>query len=338
MLARDIIDQQANAIQFCVTRHEKENAVVEKWEEISGLFKKRVSPHYKQLIRPQGLAKTSNECRLPDWNIIMRLPIKSTSNIEVLWPPLSLSLACKAVGLDHELFSSLRAQGVNSLYHPVTGDIMPLLQVENITPRCRAYALAPSLDESHRSLFTGSLLPIAVIPSRRCRTEEIQELKKMCITTPNEEPANADLKDRFQPADGFNSDIRSTSLLLRALDSGSFFGAEKSTRGQMCSPDILRATLLSNTVDNRQLKEEYCKISVLYSIYENLQRIRARTAAFDIPSQAGPLTKWDNFILHRVQNLKHLSNMNSINTIVAAKKEFDEFLQELNIYLSLIHI
>ncbi|SCV05084.1 LANO_0G18118g1_1 [Lachancea nothofagi CBS 11611] len=330
------VSQGNSQLQFVLPGDGKaEGWKVKDWEMVTGLFKNSVAPLYKfakysgeKGVYLRNTLKLDNDQKA--WDTILRLRSSNGQYLEVLWPSLKYSLACRAIGVNHDAFEPFRGQSVS---HPLTGDAMPIREFKSgSSNRQIATALAPQLDGTHVRAFSGPLLSSAVIPSRLCNETEIQNLQEFCTNGIRSiEPAYNSMLEK-KTAQGFVSDIKNTSRLLRALTSGTFFNTGNTMKSQMCTADIIRATVFSNNITEQQLKEEYCKISVLYSVFENLRRVNIRVGAPANVNDQVTLTPWDVQILFSLQKLNKAGNCTDIDAVVQDKRRFDEFLASLNIY------
>ncbi|CUS20876.1 LAQU0S02e00386g1_1 [Lachancea quebecensis] len=346
-LIQDICEDEPKLLRLCVPELTSGSEVVENWDEISGLFKNLVGRQYKTDSELQGstsykhvTVRKSGNARTT-WGVRLNLSLSSegdlTEAMEVLWPPLEFSYCCRAVGTTHETITKMQQKGVKALLHPLTGDELPVLELDSLPPNASAVALVPSLEESDRKYFEGPLLAYSIIPSRLCSKAETLKLESLCVNQGIVKRPAAFGAIEPIVADGFKSDIRRVSRLFKALSSGSLFNPGLSTRSQMCSPDILRATIMSNRINDDQLKEEYCKIAVLYNVYENAQRLQKRLKHERKIAPGMHLSLWDELILHRLEELNKVSMKEDLNAMVRGKIEFDEFLADLNLYNTIIN-
>lgn len=347
LLIQDIREDKPKQLQLCVPELTSGSHMVEDWEEVSGLFKNSVCREYKTNgdLKGPAFCEYATERvygnNRANWKTRLNFPLKNEGDpaetIEILWPPLEFSFCCRAIGTSHGTITKLQQKGVNVFRHPLTGDKLPILEIDSLPLNASAIALAPALEGSDSKYFKGALLAYSIIPSRLCSEAEICQLKSLCVDT--ESMRRPSVVEAISPkvADGFKSDIRSVSRLLRALSSGSLFNPGLSTRSQMCSPDILRATVMSNRICDSQLKEEYCKATVLYNLYENAQRIQKRLISENKLTHEVYLSLWDELILLRLEELNKLTLVEDLNTMIRGKTKFDEFLLDLNLYNTIVN-
>ncbi|SCU78609.1 LAFA_0A07514g1_1 [Lachancea sp. 'fantastica'] len=328
VLWEDTVQRQAVELRFEVRdAHRYQSQSINDWVTIRKFFKNRIAPVYSSTETKGTYMKDGKDGK--NWDRFLKLTTSEGEHFEVLWPPFEFSLACRAIGVtDSESYDKLRHQ---TTHHPVTGDALPFLKIpDNSDVKANFIALAPQLDWPRCKPVANSLGAAAVIPSRCCNSAEILKVKMCCVNQDYVETKKNRLIP-LRPAEGFKSDLKSTSRVFKALETGSFFSSG-SMKKSMCSADILRATVLSNNITEYQLKAEYCKISVLYSIFENMQRLRRRLRNVELDSKALNLTSWDAQILADLEELNEGYSDRDINNLVKAKGYFDSFLARLNTY------
>ncbi|CEP65074.1 Cbp2p LALA0_S21e00254g [Lachancea lanzarotensis] len=326
VLWEDIVQKQPVELQFELPHaHHLQGQAINNWASIRSFFKNRIASVYSK-PEAEGIYLKDDM----KWDRILKITTSQGAHIEVLWPPLESSLACRAIGVfDSEMYDKFKH---HTVAHPVTGENLRILKIPTASGvNTNFVALAPQLDRSKCEPVAHLLGAAAVIPSRRCSSVEIEKVKKLCVNEDHVEMSKKTRHISFIPAEGFESDLKSTSRIFRALETGSFFISESMKRS-MCSADILRATILSNSITEKQLKAEYCKISVLYSIFENFRRIQRRLRNDEVGSKSLPLMPWDVNILKDLHELNESYLDKDVNELVKGKGRFDNFLSRLNTY------
>ncbi|SCU89921.1 LADA_0F00584g1_1 [Lachancea dasiensis] len=333
VLWKDVILRVPSRIQFVLRAHgnRSQDCDLQQLPVMQSLFKNSIKPRY-ELSESRGRRGAYLEDS-QGWDDVLRLQTSNHMHIDILWPALKLSLACRAVEVPSETYKQLQNQ---SVYHPVTGDAMPIFESQSGSNQ--AIALTPQLNAAHAKLFPSDLLASVVIPSRVCNNAELRALQKLCVSPTGSHVTTQKQTPRpFKTADGFETEIRSTSRFFRALESGSFRPNTRIMKRRMCTTDVLRAVVLSNSITEQQLKEEYCKVSIVYCIYENLRRIKNRINDIEPSGAPTALTPWDSQILRDINELNENWDTTSIQSLVNSKDLLDAFLVRLNIYNVMIN-
>ncbi|SCU77345.1 LAME_0A00782g1_1 [Lachancea meyersii CBS 8951] len=334
VLCKDIAGNKGSELRFVLLNTKKSrDREIKNLTSHRNLFKNRIASTYTFPNSPNENGVYLNDSQ--EWNITLRLPTSDNTHIQVLWPSMELSLACRAIGVcDRDIYNEFQDKTV---CHPVTGDPMPICFIPTGIPTKAPFtALAPQLNSSVCEPAVRELLPLAVIPSRRCTTKEVKKVREFCVDRTFLENSERTHPMILSSAKGFKSDLKRTSQLLKALESGSFFSTG-SLKKRMCTTDILRATVLSNNITEEQLKAEYCKISILYSIFENLRRIKIRVENIEAGTGQQSLTSWDIQILKDLRELNQCRIDSNVDDLIKSKDRFDEFLSRLNTFNVIIN-
>ncbi|SCU89357.1 LAMI_0D13278g1_1 [Lachancea mirantina] len=255
-------------------------------------------------------------------------------NISALWPSLDLSMGCRGIALS----KTPQSENLSKVIHPITLQELPVFFAFDSQCTTGALSLFPSMVKEHAKYFERDLFTETVFPTRRCTAHEMATMLSIASNLQKGTPAK--MSDYLTVSDlstkASNSLIhtpRTVSQLLGALDKGSFRKtAPEGQRGKMCSTDILRGSVISNKVTDVGIKEEYCKISILYSIFRNSRRMAIRFQEVKAAEDANEFLAWDKAILEKLSELNGLAEPQSSDDMVVLKYKFDSFMKALNSY------
>ncbi|SCW00903.1 LAFE_0D00672g1_1 [Lachancea fermentati] len=320
-------------------------AEIENWDVLSSLFKNRLDRYYgpydEDFEKLYGDTIDFEASRLwcvndaPYREISLSAKSDSGDNVElrIYWPPLQYSVGCRGLGASSSKCKELACKGISQLQNPVTGENMPILEFDHVPEGFDAIGLLPSKFQRHAKLFKTHSVAQAVLPFRSCTRSEMKHLETLSKDKLKHRAiSKSGVKNLGHDQDTFKSTVSTMATLLGALKSGSLKTKKENNRGQMCSTDILRATILSGNITDSQLREEYAKISILYCIFQHLRRLTFNSKPSNELSDNAVFKPWDTTIIRELLALNDLQKPGSVDEMFEVKGKFDSFLKKLHVY------
>lgn len=331
-------------------RNQGKNQEISSWGQNSLLFKNPLSPRY-------GLP-------LSKLNIHQDFVMKNTIMLEsengeekldrILWPPAVFSNSCRGIGIPSETYRQYREKyGTNEkiprLANPLPGNAsLTLYPVDFVPHDLQAVGLFPSYVEAHKNVFKGIDLYGAIIKSRLCTESEVKLIAQR-ITTGEKSASctlDVDCDDRnvHDPRGNENLQVQAgldnlSKWMNVSQDYKLFWSTRNATNGDIPA-DILRCLFLTRDITVNQMKEEFCKHYILFSILSQAWRIDRKFPQKNLDPPGSslkvPWKSWDLYIWQRFQEINAIPVPNTVDEFSDAKLQFDHFLSEFFSYYTLI--
>lgn len=272
----------------------------------------------------------------------------------ILWPPVVFSNSCRGIGVPSETYRQYSEKygtddKIPKLVHPLSGNpSLKLYPVDFVPHDFQAVGLFPSYAETHKKVFKGIDLFGALIKSRLCSESEIRLINQR-ITT-KEKPASftsvADLKgvdvDGHHGNDNLQveTDLENLNKWMNISKDYAPFWCTKNMPNKDIPADILRCLFLTRDITISQMKEEFCKHYILFSIFSQAWRIDRKFPQKNLnPPESSlkvPWKSWDLYICQRSQEISAIPIPNTVDEFSDVKLQFDHFLSEFFSYYALI--
>ncbi|CAR29391.1 hypothetical protein ZYGR_0AD00730 [Zygosaccharomyces rouxii] len=322
------------------------------WKYSSLLFKNALNPKYGLPLSKLN----AHEDFLMNKTILLESESGEEKLDRILWPSAVFSHSCRGIGIPTETYRQYREKygtddKIPKLVNPLPGDpFLKLYPVDFVPSDFQAVGLFPNYVETHKNVFKGFDLFGALVKSRLCTESEIKLINQRVIT--KEKPSSytpssdIDLKgvDVQDHRDSNNLQVETNLNNLNkwtkvSKDYQSFWSA-RGIPNKIIPADILRCLFLTKDITISQMKEEFCKHYILFSIFSQAWRIdrkfNNKDPNFSESSLDVPWRPWDLYILKRSQEISAIPIPTTLEEFSDVKLQFDQFLSEFFSYYALI--
>lgn len=325
---------------------------ISNWKQNSLLFKNPLSPRY-------GLPLSKLNAH-QEFSMNQTIQLESRDGRErldyVLWPSGIFSNSCRGIGIPREVYLQYEEKyskdELPKLISPVNTDsLLKLFPVDFVPKDCQAVGLFPQYVGVHKDVFKGIDLFGALVKSRSCTDAEIMSVnrhvtKKYPRPSAVSSPSDIDLEGvDVQGRHGDNDLQVQTNLenlskwMNFSKEYNSFWGA-RNIPDRSIPADILRCIFLTRDITVSQMKEEFCKHYILFSIFSQAWRLdrRFQNKSLFISESFShlPWKPWDIYIWQRSKELSAIPAPNTTEEFTNMKLRFDQFLSEFFSYYALI--
>lgn len=329
---------------FAKVQKAKTPPVISSWQNLAPIFIHPLDPLYDE--EKQNGIKVKNAHVPFEFKQTIRLFSKDTKRelSRVCWPDAIFSYSCNGIGVSSETYKELMDEEGTGDSKPqfmnVSNDApLKIFEVDFVPKDCDAIGLFPAFEVSHRALFTGLDLCVALIRCGLCEGEPKAKVERMVTTRRQQQETDVHEieNDKTSADSSHQNDIQTLKELVDKSKDYQILWSRKRFKDKTCPGDIIRSTLATNDVTITQMKEEYFKHYVLFNIFSQALRLYHKVKKENmIPKNiSNARYEWqpcDLYIWQKFLEINSLENPSTVQEMIDHKKKLDEFLIKLNSY------